>query len=94
MLFVNYTKNHSMDTDKSKGDNKFEGYPVNQNKATEETGVNPPHTKDSDIGAGRQIGDPLSGTLSDRAGDEGFDDDDQVLPFKSNHTTSESDDDL
>ena len=39
-----------------------------------ETGVTLPHPKISDIGAGRQMGDPLGGTLSDRAGDEGFDD--------------------
>ena len=45
---------------------------------TEEEGVTPPHEKVSDIGAGRQIGDPLAGTLSDRAGDEGFDDDTRI----------------
>lgn len=43
-------------------------------RTTEEEGVTPTHDKDADIGAGRQIGDPLAGTLSDRAGDEGFDD--------------------
>ncbi len=45
-----------------------------RNRSTEEDGVTPTHDKASDIGAGRQIGDPLAGTLSDRAGDEAFDD--------------------
>lgn len=59
---------------------------------TEETGVTPPHSKDADIGAGRQIGDPLSGTLSDRAGDESFDDDTRIRI--DGQKTSEEDDDL
>ncbi len=53
-------------------------YPNSETRHTEEEGITPPHNKDSDIGAGRQIGDPLSGTLSDRAGDEGFDDDTRI----------------
>lgn len=66
-----------------------------QNKKTspEETGVTKPHPPASDIGAGRQIGDPLSGTLSDRAGDEGFDDE-TGIPATNRHRTSEEDDDL
>ncbi|HEU0137146.1 MAG TPA: hypothetical protein VFQ50_07640 [Flavobacterium sp.] len=64
----------------------------NSSKSSEETGVTPTHKKESDLGAGRQMGDPLSGTLSDRAGDEGFDDDTIVRSEKT--TTSESDDDL
>lgn len=46
----------------------------------EETGIATPHPKISDIGAGRQMGDPLGGTLSDRAGDESFDDDTRISP--------------
>lgn len=59
----------------------------------EEDGINPPHSKDSDIGAGRQIGDPLAGTLSDRAGDEGFDDDTRIR-INSDSKTTKDDDDL
>ncbi|MBF6608938.1 MAG: hypothetical protein ITG00_09395 [Flavobacterium sp.] len=59
---------------------------------TEETGIGKPHKPVSDIGAGRQIGDPRSGTLSDRAGDESFDDDTRIRPEEPN--TSEEDDDL
>ena len=69
----------------------MEGNPK-QNNTTEETGVNPSHPKDSDIGAGRQMGDPRSGTLSDRAGDESFDDDSIVRSEKVK--PSEDDDDL
>lgn len=50
------------------------------NTKTEETGISTPHPKSSDIGAGRQMGDPLGGTLSDRAGDESFDDDTRISP--------------
>lgn len=57
---------------------------------TEETGISTPHPKSSDIGAGRQIGDSLGGTLSDRAGDEGFDDDTRISP--SNKPNEELDD--
>lgn len=49
-------------------------------KKTEKTGISVPHPKSSDIGAGRQMGDPRSGTLSDRAGDESFDDDSRSVP--------------
>lgn len=59
----------------------------------EEDGVTPTHKKISDIGAGRQIGDPLGGTLSDRAGDEGFDDDTRIR-INENNTINEEDDDL
>ncbi len=52
----------------------------NTESKVEETGVTSPHPKISDIGAGRQIGDPLGGTLSDRAGDEGFDDSTRSSP--------------
>ncbi len=52
----------------------------NIKSTTEETGISTPHPKISDIGAGRQMGDPLGGTLSDRAGDEGFDDDTRISP--------------
>ncbi len=52
----------------------------NTESTLEETGVTSPHPKISDIGAGRQMGDPLGGTLSDRAGDEGFDDSTRTSP--------------
>lgn len=59
--------------------------------ATDEDGVTPPHDKASDIGAGRQIGDPLAGTLSDRAGDESFDDDTKIR-IKSDQPNESLDD--
>ncbi|HEX8561589.1 MAG TPA: hypothetical protein VF676_01300 [Flavobacterium sp.] len=46
----------------------------------EETGIVPKHDKDADIGAGRMVEDDRSGTLSDRAGDESFDDDTVIRP--------------
>jgi len=58
----------------------------------EETGITPKHDKDADIGAGRQIGDERGGTLSDRAGDEGFDDD--TIIRSDGNSASESLDDL
>ena len=62
----------------------------NSKLTTEETGITFPHSKSSDISAGRQMGDPLGGTLSDRAGDEGFDDDTRISP--ENKSNEEFDD--
>ncbi|MBF0695577.1 MAG: hypothetical protein IR153_11035 [Flavobacterium sp.] len=45
----------------------------------------------AELGAGRQIGDPLSGTLSNRAGDESFDDDTRL---NIKNQVSEDDDDM
>ena len=61
---------------------------INTHGHTEEDGVAPKHDKDSDIGAGRMVGDDKSGTLSDRAGDESFDDDTVIRP----HGTETSED--
>ena len=45
----------------------------------------------AELGAGRQLGDPMSATLSDRAGDESFDDDTR---FRGDGKLSEEADDM